>query len=46
LGIADKVKLLGWKNQKEIIEILDKTHVFIAPSVTAEDGNQDAPVNT
>ncbi|MBD0264720.1 MAG: glycosyltransferase, partial [Tolypothrix sp. Co-bin9] len=46
LDIADKVKLLGWKNQKEIIEILDKTHVFIAPSVTAEDGNQDAPVNT
>jgi colanic acid/amylovoran biosynthesis glycosyltransferase len=46
LNLADKVKLLGWKNQKEIIEILDKAHVFIAPSVTAEDGNQDAPVNT
>ena len=46
LNVADKVKLLGWKNQKEIIEILDKAHLFIAPSVTAEDGNQDAPVNT
>ncbi|ARV60055.1 colanic acid biosynthesis glycosyltransferase WcaL [Nostocales cyanobacterium HT-58-2] len=46
LDIADKVKLLGWKNQKEIIAILDKTHLFIAPSITAEDGNQDAPVNT
>lgn len=46
LKIVDKVKLLGWKNQQEIIEILDKTHIFIAPSVTGNDGNQDAPVNT
>ena len=46
LNIADKVHLLGWMNQKEIIEILDNTHIFVAPSVTASDGNQDAPVNT
>jgi colanic acid/amylovoran biosynthesis glycosyltransferase len=46
LSVTQQVNLLGWKNQKEIIEILDKTHLFIAPSVTAEDGNQDAPVNT
>ncbi|TFI54952.1 colanic acid biosynthesis glycosyltransferase WcaL [Mastigocladus laminosus UU774] len=46
LGVAEQVKLLGWKNQKEIIHIIDNTHIFIAPSVTAKDGNQDAPVNT
>jgi colanic acid/amylovoran biosynthesis glycosyltransferase len=46
LGVADKVKLLGLKNQQEIIQILDNSHIFIAPSVTAADGNQDAPVNT
>jgi colanic acid/amylovoran biosynthesis glycosyltransferase len=46
LKIQDKVNLLGWKNQREIIEILDKSHIFVAPSVTAADGNQDAPVNT
>lgn len=46
LDVADRVKLLGWKNQQEIIEILDNCHMFIAPSVTASDGNQDAPVNT
>jgi colanic acid/amylovoran biosynthesis glycosyltransferase len=46
LNVTEKIKLLGWKNQKEIIEILDETHLFIAPSITAEDGNQDAPVNT
>jgi colanic acid/amylovoran biosynthesis glycosyltransferase len=46
LKMQDKVKLLGWKHQREIIEILDKSHLFVAPSVTAADGNQDAPVNT
>lgn len=46
LHMSDKIKLLGRKNQQEIIEILDNSHIFIAPSVTAKDGNQDAPVNT
>ncbi|MCF4965839.1 glycosyltransferase [Nostoc sp. CMAA1605] len=46
LQIADQVKILGWKTQPEIIEILNHTDIFIAPSVTAKDGNQDAPVNT
>jgi len=36
---------LGWKDQQEIIEILKKSHIFIAPSVTAKSGDQDAPVN-
>ncbi|MBD2344565.1 colanic acid biosynthesis glycosyltransferase WcaL [Anabaena subtropica] len=46
LNISHVVKLLGWKQQTEIVEILDNSHIFIAPSVTATDGNQDAPVNT
>jgi colanic acid/amylovoran biosynthesis glycosyltransferase len=46
LEVGDKIKLIGWKNQREIIEYLDNSHLFIAPSVTAKDGNQDAPVNT
>ena len=46
LNISHIVKLLGWKQQKEIVEILDTCHIFMAPSVTASDGNQDAPVNT
>lgn len=46
LDVADKITLVGWKNQQEIIEILDRTHIFIAPSITAKNGNQDAPVNT
>ena len=46
LNVNHIVKLLGWKQQKEIVEILDKCHIFVAPSVTGKDGNQDAPVNT
>ncbi|MBE9004671.1 colanic acid biosynthesis glycosyltransferase WcaL [Fortiea sp. LEGE XX443] len=46
LNVGHIIKLLGWKQQKEIVEILDNAHIFIAPSVTAADGNQDAPVNT
>ena len=46
LEVTAIVKLLGWKQQQEIIEILDTCHLFVAPSVTAADGNQDAPVNT
>ncbi len=46
LNVSHIVKLLGWKQQKEIVEILDKCHIFVAPSVTGKDGNQDAPVNT
>ena len=46
LNVGHIVKLLGWKHQKEIVEILDICHIFIAPSVTGADGNQDAPVNT
>jgi colanic acid/amylovoran biosynthesis glycosyltransferase len=46
LNMTDKIHLVGWKNQQEIIQIINDSHIFIAPSVTARDGNQDAPVNT
>ena len=46
LNVDRIVKLLGWKQQKEIVDILDDCHIFVAPSVTGPDGNQDAPVNT
>ncbi|WP_414541504.1 glycosyltransferase [Nostoc sp. CCY0012] len=46
LDIGDKVQLVGWKTQPEIVEIIDSSDIFIAPSITAKDGNQDAPVNT
>ena len=46
LKIVNHIVFHGWKDRQEIAEILDTCHLFIAPSVTAADGNQDAPVNT
>ncbi|MCX7595410.1 MAG: glycosyltransferase [Fischerella sp.] len=45
LNVGHIVNLLGWRNQEEIITILNNSHIFIAPSITAKDGNQDAPIN-
>ncbi|MDY7021423.1 MAG: glycosyltransferase, partial [Cyanobacteriota bacterium] len=45
LNASEFIHLLGWKDEDEIIEILNQSHIFIAPSVTASDGNQDAPIN-
>ena len=46
LGIEDQIKFLGWQSQKEIVGALDRAHIFIAPCVTSQKGDQDAPVNT
>jgi len=41
LGVAEQVKLLGWRNQTEVVEMLQRSHILLAPSVTAKDGNQE-----
>ena len=46
LGCGDAVTMHGWRNQTEIIDILSACHLFVAASVTAANGDQDAPVNT
>jgi colanic acid/amylovoran biosynthesis glycosyltransferase len=46
LGISEHVVFHGWRNQAEIIDILNGCHLFVAASVTAANGDQDAPVNT
>ena len=46
LNVDHIIRLLGWKQQQELITILNGSHIFIAPSITAANGNQDAPVNT
>jgi colanic acid/amylovoran biosynthesis glycosyltransferase len=44
-GLGETIHLRGQKNRQEIIQILSQSHLFLAPSVTASDGNQDAPTN-
>jgi len=46
LGVENWVRLIGWQEQREIISLLERSHIFIAPCVTSKDGDQDAPVNT
>ena len=35
------IALVGWKEQQEIIAILNAAHILLVPSVTSEDGDQE-----
>ncbi len=41
LNIADKIELLGWKEQSEIRETLNQSQILIAPSITSREGDQE-----
>ena len=41
LDVGDIVSLLGWKQQQEIVDILNDADIFVAPSVTSKDGDQE-----
>ena len=41
LNIGNNVKLLGWRHQEEIIELMKHTDVLIAPSVVSGDGDEE-----
>jgi colanic acid/amylovoran biosynthesis glycosyltransferase len=41
LEIGETVRLLGWKQQQDLVELLNQSHILLAPSVTSHDGNQE-----
>jgi len=41
LQLGKVVKLLGWKDQQEIVDYLERAHIYLAPSVTDKDNNQE-----
>ena len=41
LGLQDRVKLSGWQDQAYVVAALAASHVLLAPSVTAKDGDQE-----
>ncbi len=41
LDLSTTVRLVGWKEQTEVMGYLDASHIFLAPSVTAADGDQE-----
>lgn len=36
-----RIKILGWKTQEEIVELMRTSHLFLAPSVTDDQGDQE-----
>lgn len=46
LGLAGRVRLEGPLDQAELVRLLDESDILLAPSVTARNGDEDAPVNT
>lgn len=45
LGVEENIKLIGWRSQQEVVELLDQAHLFILPAVTGDDGDQEGISN-
>jgi colanic acid/amylovoran biosynthesis glycosyltransferase len=41
LKAYDRVKILGWKKQEEVITIMEESDLFLSPSVTAQNGDRE-----
>ena len=46
LRLAPHVRLVGWRNQEEIIRFLEDAHLLVAPSVTAANGDLEGIPNS
>lgn len=40
-GLRDEINLLGYQTQKEVQRLLRNSHIFLAPSVTASNGDEE-----
>ncbi len=45
LKIEDKVTFNGWAMQADVVSILSKSHIFLLPSRTGSDGNEEGIPN-
>lgn len=41
LGVSDVVDFLGWKTPNEIVGLMENSNIFLAPCVTAKNGDQE-----
>jgi colanic acid/amylovoran biosynthesis glycosyltransferase len=41
LELKRHVRMYGWMKQEEVIELLKQSHIFLAPSVTSKEGDQE-----
>jgi colanic acid/amylovoran biosynthesis glycosyltransferase len=41
LEVGSAIRLLGWKHQQDVVEMLKESDIMLAPSVTSQDGDQE-----
>ncbi|GJL56734.1 MAG: colanic acid biosynthesis glycosyltransferase WcaL [Nitrospirales bacterium] len=41
LNLDDRLQLLGWKTQEDVAKLLESADIFLAPSVTSANGDQE-----
>jgi colanic acid/amylovoran biosynthesis glycosyltransferase len=41
LGLTNQIRFLGWQDNDRVRELLAAMHILVAPSVTAQDGDQE-----
>ena len=45
LNLKDKITLYGWASQQEVISLLKESHIFLLPSITGPDGDEEGIAN-
>ena len=45
LKLEKKIILFGWGNQDQIVKILNQSHIFLLPSITAQNGDEEGIAN-
>lgn len=45
LDLGSRVRLVGWRDHAEALTALEQSHILLAPSVTAADGDQEGIPN-
>jgi colanic acid/amylovoran biosynthesis glycosyltransferase len=45
LGVSAHVQLLGWRDHKDVMALLEQAQVLLAPSVTSADGDEEGIPN-
>lgn len=46
LGVSKFVKLIGWRRHNEVVNLIEASHLLLAPSVTGADGDEEGIPNS
>ncbi len=45
LNILDKITFFGWGTQEQVVSLLDRSHIFLLPSITSRRGDKEGIAN-